>query len=320
MKRIIVFVVFILITALQGYSVSRVTKVFNNVYYKLNQPNQDDSWNLIKDAREISSNSQLKTDSKSTALVEIDKKVIIYLRENTVVFFNQINNKIDINLDTGSILIKANIYLDDFYIRTIQGDLKIYTKNCIIKNLNNIISVSVFDNYVKATVKGKDILVNQGNGLEITPSDNNLNYFPLPSSPIVEYPQDNSIVTAGIKLKWGSVNEAILYRLEIARDINFIEMSKVEEMETIEYPINDLTDGIYYWRVSAINRKNLEGTFFDLSRFTLQQGQISSEIKDKQEDNINQKDLKNDVPTGRTTSTVILGGIILLSLIVLLVI
>lgn len=320
MKRIIILIVFILITTLQGYSVSRITKVFNNVYYKLNQLNQDDSWNLIKDEKEISSNSQLKTDSKSTALIEIDKKVIIYLRENTIVFFNQINNKIDINLETGSILIKAKVYLDNFYIRTIQGDLKINTKNCIIKNLNNIISVSVFDNYVKASVKGKDILVNQGNGLEITPSDNNLNYFPLPSSPIVEYPQDNSIVTAGIKLKWGSVNEAILYRLEIAKDINFIEIIKAEEIEAVEYPINDLTDGIYYWRVSAINRKNLEGTFFDLNRFTLQQGLISSEIKDKQIDNSTQKDLKNDAPVGRTTSTVILGGIILVSLIVLLLI
>ncbi len=285
----------------------------------------DFSWKEVKKNYSIQTNIKIKTDEKSIAIVDINKNVKLYLRPNTILYFKQLNKGIVLDLFQGTVQINSSNYVDDFIVTALLSQFKIESKNCLIKFINNKLLISVFDNIIKLKNNLKTIDITQGKGLELNPGDNSFEVVSLPYPPIIESPENKSIITPGINLKWNSITEAILYRVEIALDKDFIKIVNAQEVSGDSFPIENLSSGEYFWRVASINRKNLEGLFFDNNSFTLQKEIPSLVIQKKEALPVDhgipsEIAVDNDkVPAENTKNSIIFSSVILLSIIILII-
>ncbi|MDD5065861.1 MAG: hypothetical protein PHF84_02315 [bacterium] len=285
---------------------------------------KDSTWKNIGKGFEIQTNTKIKTDDKSIAVIQINKNVNLYMRSGSILQITAAGQKTAVTLIQGSLHVTSLAYVEDFIVSGAMRDLKIDSKNCLIKNMNNILLVSVFDGRVTIKDREKGYVISQGNGSSIAPGQSDLQMFSLPYPPVVEYPENKSVITSGIDLKWTGMNEAILYRLEISRDKDFINMAKAEEVNGTSCGLDNVPEGEYFWRVSSISRKNLEGIFLDSNTFVLQKGSASLTITKKEEvKNMtvsSDEDLTREpIPGENTKNSIIFGTMILLSIIILIV-
>lgn len=288
---------------------------------------RDSTWKTVEKGFEIRTNTKIKTDGKSIALLRLDKGISLYLRSDTVILLRSVEEKIRIELIQGACQITSPSYADDFILSCLLRRMKIESRNCLIKNLNNILLVSVFDHRVILLGTEKGFVVSEGKGLTLQPGQEPSEFFPLPAPPVIEYPESRSIITPGIDLKWGPVSEAMLYRLEISPAADFVNPAVVEEMNQTVFPVESLAEGSYFWRVSSIDRRNLEGVFLESSLFSLQKGTATLVIQKKETNRgtafavSSNADLlpEEPVPGENTTNSIILGTMILLSVIILII-
>ena len=294
----------------------------------------DLTWEKMEPNQMILEKARFRTGENSVAEILINEKVVITVRENTLFKMHELKNRIVLELIKGSINVNSETVLTNLIVKSLLGDVQVLSGNILLKNINNNFLISVFDNKAVATLRSKKITIPQGYGLEITPLLTGLEPFPLPGSPVPDYPADKSIISSGVELKWEPVNEAILYRMELSIDKDFIKIVMRDEIDASKYSTKDLTDGQYFWRVSAVNRKNLEGPYFGSSSFIIQ-GQAPSsllisdnkkdpDVKDPTETVEDKKESDKDeedeaIPPENTTNSIILGSIILLSIIILII-
>lgn len=101
--------------------------------------------------------------------------------------------------------------------------------------------------------------------------------FTMPAAAILEYPQYNEVNVSMLPLfRWGAVEGASFYKLELSKDINFIEVNNTFRFDvpsngeaTQTYKITDsilthLTH--YYWRVKAMTARG-ETEWSEIWRF-----------------------------------------------------
>ncbi len=315
-KNIVFFLLFITVNLNAQF---RLSEVHNNTY--IMKAGSRIWQEAVGQGYDIAFGSQVKTGFQSTAELLINKHIILSLREDTIIKIYKTTNEFIVELIKGSVNIASQKDISNLCVKSLLAELKILSKSSLIKNINNNLLISVFDNKVLAKVKDNDISIGQGYGLEITPKLDDLIPFPLPNSPLAEFPADRSIISAGINLKWTTISEAILYRIEISLDKDFINVILKDEISANIYSTTNLSDGEYYWRVSAINRKNLEGAFFDYDSFSIQkQAGTSLLISEKEDDDvkISPPDYdKNIASPENTMNSIIMGSIILLSVVIL---
>lgn len=318
----ITFYIILILLQTTLYAETVLFQSSGNVY---KMDSNDFSWKEVNTGYIIQTNIKIKTDEKSIAIVDINKKIKLYLRPNTILYFKQLNKSILLDLFQGAVQINSSNYMEDFIVTALLAQLKIESKNCLIKFINNKLLVSVFDNTIKLKNNLKTVDITQGKGLELNPGDNTFEVVSLPYPPIIESPENKSIITPGINLKWNSLKEAILYRVEIASDIDFLQIVVAREVSSDSFPIENLFSGEYFWRVASINRKNLEGLFFDNNRFTLQKEVPSLVIQKKETlptDNGPTSEImvnEDKIPAENTKNSIIFSSVILLSVIILII-
>jgi len=285
-------------------------------------------WEKVGKNYKIPEETKIKTGNRTFGIIILKDTIKLYLRENTVIGFDKIdleNKKIVITLNKGGFYFEGlKKYSDDWdiIIEGIIGRIVVNSELMLIKNLHNNLLISVMDGEATLIKNGKKIKIKEGFGLELTPDTPIIAPFPIPDPPVPEYPDDNSLITEGIKLKWSKVDGAVLYRIEIAKDKDFVDIVKFTEVKENTIGTEGLTEGKYYWRVSCINRKNLEGAFFDFNRFILQKSKASLVIKKEEKAFISKIEIEDDesLPPENTTGSVLLGSLILVSLVILIII
>ena len=74
------------------------------------------------------------------------------------------------------------------------------------------------------------------------------------------------------ELRWKTVQYAAFHRVEIARDLKFLDLAEWAEASYIDgvYPVsNPLAEGKYYWRVRAKNDNNVESAWSTTGSFVI---------------------------------------------------
>ena len=136
------------------------------------------------------------------------------------------------------------------------------------KNFNNIIYSSSsrvnFLQFNKDLQKGKyywRVIGFTGDGEETKPSQ--WRFFNVIQTKDIEItlPANNEIFTpavndeeALIKFSWRKSNVKGIYNLQISRDKNFLQIYKESRGKRVSGTISDIKPGVYYWRVSLIDR------------------------------------------------------------------
>jgi hypothetical protein len=73
----------------------------------------------------------------------------------------------------------------------------------------------------------------------------------LLDTPTLIAPADMALVNPPVEFSWNAVNGATDYRLQIATDNQFVNITLDKELTTNTYSLNGLMSGTYYWRVIA---------------------------------------------------------------------
>ena len=284
------------------------------------------TYKKVRPGSQIFEGTKIKTGPEDVSLILFPNNVKCYMRGNTIIQLTKIGSDMKLELIKGTISIISRNYKSRTHIKTLIADIRFEFGECLIKNISNNVFISIFDNEVTVSSRDKEIIVRQGYGLELAPDTGYLETFPLPNPSVPKHPEDKSIITGGVDLQWSKISEAILFRIEIAKDKDFIQIAKTAEVNKNSFPTGDLDDGKYYWKVSSINRKNIEGVFFEYNNFIIQQSRSSLVIKKKKKGKVS--DLSSDdeeviddgeIPADNAGNTIILGSVILVSLIVLII-
>ncbi len=94
---------------------------------------------------------------------------------------------------------------------------------------------------------------------------------PLPPPPgRLLTPADGAVISgdiSGQEFLWSIVGAARRYHLEVAADRNFYRLVRDLYLEDNRYILDRLPPGSYYWRVSSISNRGLEGRFSEINYF-----------------------------------------------------
>jgi len=114
---------------------------------------------------------------------------------------------------------------------------------------------------VRVAARGETIVLGRNEGA-LVPADQepiqklDVLLAPVPQAP----PQDETAIAGQVLLQWTAVAEATGYWLEIASDPQFNRMVTTERgFPQTQFEADSLAPGIYYWRVSALDRYDLPG-------------------------------------------------------------
>lgn len=97
-------------------------------------------------------------------------------------------------------------------------------------------------------------------------------FFSAPRAPALTLPENQRVQAdaAGLAFEWRSVRRAAAYQIQVddQRDFNSPVLDSTSTA-TRQAPDMNLEQGIYYWRVRALNRLDRAGDWSDTRRFTI---------------------------------------------------
>jgi len=132
--------------------------------------------------------------------------------------------------------------------------------------------VDVYEGAANVAVRGQDIKVAKNEGLRVGATSFELNQ--LPDAPTLVTPPYYKVLLARelkgrpIELEWESIREARGYHIVVALSPLFTDLvSEVLDQPQTFLALKDPRQGDYYWRVAAVDRKGIEGSFSTPSRF-----------------------------------------------------
>lgn len=94
-------------------------------------------------------------------------------------------------------------------------------------------------------------------------------FLPPPPSRLIA-PRSGEVINGPISAKefvWSIVEPAVKYHLEVSPDRRFYLITREVYPETNRYAFERLPTGTYFWRVSSIDEKGMEGRFSPIQYF-----------------------------------------------------
>jgi outer membrane protein OmpA-like peptidoglycan-associated protein len=121
----------------------------------------------------------------------------------------------------------------------------------------------------EAQVRAGDgsVAVRAGKGLRALEGSLQMTVQPLPARPRHRHPERGTVPRSD--LTWAPVRGASAYRVEVARDVDFLDIVW-EQTVSSTAATTDLPPGSYYWRVRARDQAGFEGEAWPRLRFDVQ--------------------------------------------------
>ncbi len=135
----------------------------------------------------------------------------------------------------------------DFWVSHLEGTTK-------VANYDNVEMLVASAGGTVALFESQGTVIEEG-AAPTAPRD-------LLDSPELLEPADGQLLTtAAVQLRWGAVENAQSYRLEVATDDTFRRMLLFDpDLEADGEQLQELAEGDYYWRVAATDNEGFPGT------------------------------------------------------------
>ena len=118
------------------------------------------------------------------------------------------------------------------------------------------------------TRTGLELTVGSGQNVFITNTEQSV-WAQLTAPSLVTPPPNGQVAEQGT-LSWKSSPHAMMYRIEVSRDMNMNDMVNVSHVGDQRLALNDLQPGQrYYWRVLPIDKYGMPGHGSQIRRFTV---------------------------------------------------
>ncbi|MBP7654826.1 FecR domain-containing protein, partial [Candidatus Dependentiae bacterium] len=241
--------------------------------------NPMDAWNKATEKDSFPEGVEFKTQNKSRALVKTKDEDIIILRDNTEINFQRpdVSKKSakSLKLSSGVLDIKVMKKLNNktkeatFEVKTPIGVVGVRGTKFIFdydtETQKNKLSVN--EGLVKNSASGKTVEVAEGFGSITEKGSTPSAPIALPRQPELLFPKAGYLTNKNeINLEWSKISEAYTYKIELAYDTFFTKLEASAFIpkggshltkETVK--TNEIPDGKFYWRVTALDANGLEG-------------------------------------------------------------
>ena len=133
-------------------------------------------------------------------------------------------------------------------------------------------TIEVIEGEVAVSKGNKSVAIKEGFGLKVNKNEELAVPVKLLSPPeLIQFSglldKENELV------RWNKINGAVFYHVQISKDPLFSKIVWQKKQRTSELSLPNLTDGIYYFRVSGVTNTGIEGipseTVFELNAFPL---------------------------------------------------
>jgi hypothetical protein len=239
------------------------------------------AWTNAAEGMQLYHQDAVQTFNQSTALVSLNSKNFLEMKENTLVILKGYKKSLS-SRKKRSLLLMVDGQLkgrlagsDDEAV-----DVEVATPSSVTRverdrsgkapvdfavavNPDKSSSVAVYLGVAHVTAEGRTVTVKAHHGVIVRPGQAPPVPVPLPAAPAAQYPQEGSRydyrdLPPRIRFVWDGPGGVNRYRFVLARDPGFQEVVEEEEVHATRFHHGNLEQGEYYWRVNSIAGR-LEG-------------------------------------------------------------
>lgn len=221
----------------EGHKVRTLSQSFAEISFK-------DASKLV-----LNANSQAVIQKMRVNVLENKQESKVSLIEGDIYALLSGNKKKKVSVDIGGV--EAKINADRFWFNKSGKDLKVASYGG---------SIELYQN-------GKTIVIGENKGTIIGTNTANSEESELLKAPLLLSPAQNTTIFKSdvkneITFQWTAIPGAVRYWIEVANDnSSFTDLIfSQDNIGTNEFKIYDVkNDGVYYWRVTAINKDGFPG-------------------------------------------------------------
>ena len=233
------------------------------------------AWTSAVEGMQLYHQDAVQTFSQSTALVSLNSKNYLEMKENTLVILKGFR-KDRLSRKQRSLMLMVDGLLTgrlagsgdeamDVDVATPASMTRIHrdksgkapTDFSVAVNPDKSSSVVVYDGVAEVTAEGKTVLVKAHHGVTVPLGQSPPVPVPLPPAPVMQSPNDGDRydyrdLPPRIRFAWNAAGGADRYRVVLARDPGFQDVVAEEEVGNTWFHHGNLIQGDYYWRVSGL--------------------------------------------------------------------
>lgn len=221
----------------EGHKVRTLSQSFAEISFK-------DASKLV-----LNANSQAVIQKMRVNVLENKQESKVSLIEGDIYALLSGNKKKKVSVDIGGV--EAKINADRFWFNKTGKDLR----------------VASYGGSIELYQDGKTIIIGENKGTIIGTNTSKTEETELLESPLLNSPEQNTTVFKSdkkneITFKWTPIKGAVRYWIEIANDNSSFSdlIFSQDNIGKNEFKIYDIkNDGVYYWRVTAINAEGFPG-------------------------------------------------------------
>ena len=232
-------------------------------------------WGIASAGQALLDNSSVNTLEEAHATIQFVDTTRIQLSENTliIIFGTAATSSIsslraaDLSVDSGEIkaALRALRGEDAVEIDVSGGRVSALSKDTVISAKGTRTNVAVFNGRSKVRSQGTSVNVNEGFGTSFEKGKAPEDPRALPKAPTWKGALPSLTLAEPargiIEAAWEPTEEAVSYRVELAKDAEFFQLLAREEVakEVTSFRAENLTEGTYFLRVRVLDKDEFLG-------------------------------------------------------------
>lgn len=241
------------------------------------RPSEPD-WSDIAVKALLAEQERLRTLSRSSAVLRFRDASSLRVSENANLAIRRIRRdlltereRVDVVLYGGDIraLIDPDAARQELKVEVPGIETGVRSNDYWVQKSGQDTKLANYDGEIAVSAGGDSVLVRCNQGTLVKPNRPPMAPVDLLPAPALELPANGrTLYGIAVRLSWSGDGDAAAYWLEVAHDRDFTRLllSRTGIAET-EHDLSIAEEGIYYWRVSAIDGSGLPGPASDSRHF-----------------------------------------------------
>ncbi|MDM8539650.1 FecR domain-containing protein [Desulfococcaceae bacterium HSG9] len=237
-------------------------------------------WNNTANKQELIEKERIRTLSDSRAQILFIDGSTLNLDANALAVIGKMReNRIKKSVKTDVTVLKGDVLLlmaslgvkNNFKVSTPDVETDIRSRKFrASRDKNNITRISNYDGEIDVKAKGRQVTVKKNEGVKIQMGKQPGKPRKLLPPPLITAPATNQVLlSTDVRFVWQAIEGARSYKLEIADKRNFAAIIKEKTSARTDYRWKAPQRGIYYFRISTIDKEGLVGPYSEPLPFSV---------------------------------------------------
>lgn len=246
---------------------------------QLRRPSDFD-WTAIEVKALLAEQERLRTLSRSYAVVRFRDASSLRIGENAELALRRIRRDRLTRREQANVVLYGGdirtLLESDAHNRAVEVEVpgmetRIRSKHYWLQKDRKSTRLANYDGEIEVTAQDATVVVRQNQGTVVTPNAPPHTPVDLLSAPTPYLPENGQIVYGtSVDLSWEDNVDAMVYWLEVARDRELKQpLFHRTAIEGASYYLPVALQGLYYWRVSAVDGAGLPGPASEIRSFRL---------------------------------------------------